>query len=897
MSPTTKDAQNNNLAAALRLPNGARFYKCALQVNPYAYLVRHKKATKFPDDGAYNRAMIEACTAEGVEVLAVTDHYRIGESKQLIDDATAAGIIVFPGFEAVSKDGVHFLCLFNPGTEIAAIERKIGDCGIHDSKQISPVGKYDAGELLEQCKNWEAICVAAHVASDGGLLRTLKGQARINVWRDENLLACSLPGPVSDAPEDLRPILEGKNPEHRRKNPISILNSQDVSQPEDFQKQGAVCFIKMSEVSVQGLRQALLDPESRIRLKSDSVPEQHTEFVAINWQGGFLDGVGLHFNENLNVLVGGRGAGKSTAIESVRYVLGMEPIGEDARKVHDLIVRHVLKSGTKISLAVRSYRPDQRDYVIERTIPNPAIVRDESGAVLPVQPLDLIPRVEVYGQHEVAELARSREKLTLLLRRFMEVDESDLSRVLETSRQLERSRTQINSIHREFAQIQERLSNAPVVEQTLKRYQEAGLEDRLKEQSFIVREERVLKTVVQRVQPSKEVQTLLESLVPLDRVFVSEAALKDLPGAPILHKADALLTAFESSLKRISGDLKNALAEFDKGFGEITAEWNERKKRAQAEYEKILRELQKSKIDGEEFLRLRRQMEEFRPLREQVALLTERLREEEQRRRNLLAEWRDLKQDEFQKLQRAAKKVTKQLSGRVRVTVQFEGNREPLLTLLRDKVGGRLSETLELLRGRPDFSLAEFVEACRVGRDELAKRFSVPPSQADRLTQMEPGFLMELEEIQMPPVTTVELNVSSEGEQPSWKALDQLSTGQKATAVLLLLLLESDAPLVVDQPEDDLDNRFVTEGVVPKMRDEKRRRQFLFATHNANIPVLGDAELIVGMSPTGEAEHGSAKIKPEHLGSLDSRPIRELVEELLEGGKEAFEMRRLKYGF
>jgi hypothetical protein len=142
-----------------------------------------------------------------------------------------------------------------------------------------------------------------------------------------------------------------------------------------------------------------------------------------------------------------------------------------------------------------------------------------------------------------------------------------------------------------------------------------------------------------------------------------------------------------------------------------------------------------------------------------------------------------------------------------------------------------------------------------------------------------------------------ELNVSPESESPNWKVLDDLSTGQKATAVLLLLLLESDAPLVVDQPEDDLDNRFVTEGVVPKMREEKRRRQFLFATHNANIPVLGDAELIVGLSPTGEAEHGSAKIKPEHLGSLDSQPIRELVEELLEGGREAFEMRRLKYGF
>jgi hypothetical protein len=101
----------------------------------------------------------------------------------------------------------------------------------------------------------------------------------------------------------------------------------------------------------------------------------------------------------------------------------------------------------------------------------------------------------------------------------------------------------------------------------------------------------------------------------------------------------------------------------------------------------------------------------------------------------------------------------------------------------------------------------------------------------------------------------------------------------------------------VDQPEDDLDNRFITEGIVPKMREEKRRRQFVFSTHNANIPVLGDAELILGLSPSGEAEHGRATVKREHIGSLDDRPVRELVEEILEGGKDAFETRRLKYGF
>jgi ABC-type bacteriocin/lantibiotic exporter with double-glycine peptidase domain len=124
-----------------------------------------------------------------------------------------------------------------------------------------------------------------------------------------------------------------------------------------------------------------------------------------------------------------------------------------------------------------------------------------------------------------------------------------------------------------------------------------------------------------------------------------------------------------------------------------------------------------------------------------------------------------------------------------------------------------------------------------------------------------------------------------------------LSTGQKATAVLLLLLLESEAPLVVDQPEDDLDNRFISEGVVPKMREEKRRRQFVFATHNANIPVLGDAELIVGMEASGEAARGRANVSRENIGSIDNQRVSILTEELLEGGRTAFEMRRMKYGF
>jgi ABC-type cobalamin/Fe3+-siderophores transport system ATPase subunit len=151
--------------------------------------------------------------------------------------------------------------------------------------------------------------------------------------------------------------------------------------------------------------------------------------------------------------------------------------------------------------------------------------------------------------------------------------------------------------------------------------------------------------------------------------------------------------------------------------------------------------------------------------------------------------------------------------------------------------------------------------------------------------------------LDLPATTKISLNTAANDLPPKWQTLEALSTGQKATAVLLMLLLESGVPLVVDQPEDDLDNRFITDSVVPLIKREKRRRQFLFSTHNANLPVLGDAELIIGLASAGDDAQGQTRISSQHMASIDAQPVRELVEELLEGGKAAFEMRRSKYGF
>ena len=223
-------ALSEPMQAALELPSGARFYRCALQVNPFDYLARHNKQTTFTSEVDYNQAMVDACLESGIEVIGVTDHYRVQHSRSLLRVARDAGLWAFGGFEAVAKDGVHFLCLFDPEKD-GALESFLGRCGIHDADRPSPTGGLDSAELLEQTREWGAVCIAAHVASNGGLLRTLRGQPRINVWKSPNLIACALPGPADDAPQNIQPILQNKNADYKRTHAPAIVNASDVNDP------------------------------------------------------------------------------------------------------------------------------------------------------------------------------------------------------------------------------------------------------------------------------------------------------------------------------------------------------------------------------------------------------------------------------------------------------------------------------------------------------------------------------------------------------------------------------------------------------------------------------------------------------------------------------------------
>ena len=879
-----------------KLPAGATFRRCALQVNPLSY-GRYRGKKVAGDAAAHARSIVEKSVQLGIDVLAITDHDDASGVPAFRAAAKGTSICIFPGFEIASSEGIHVLCIYASDESQERLNQHLGAFQIADG-----LSRFRFVEVLTTVREQGGVAVAAHAVSDNGLFDVLDGRARVAAWRCEDLLAIQIPKNIDQLPVHVREIVRNEQPGYRRpfrtdNQAVAVVNAMDVVTADDLADPAATCLIKMSDVTVESLRQAFLDPASRIRLNSDPALEHHTKFLSMRWDGGFLDGTEFLFNENLNVLVGGRGAGKSTVIESLRYVLDLKPVGADAEQAHKGIVHEVLRPGTKVTLRVFSHHANPAIYRIERIVPNPPVVRLADGQVSNLHPDQVLSGVEVYGQTEISEIARNPG--IALLARFMAKDSSGPSRKGRKShlrRSLEGNRLAIIEASKELADIDEHLGSLPGLEEMLNRYREAGLEERLRERSLVVREEALLNSVPERLEPFGEALLQLRQSLPIDRTFLSERALDGLPGADLIRPLDGAVKRLGERLAAIVAELEAALRDTDAEVAKARTNWTTRKDAIEEAYQSILRDLKQSAVDGQAFIQLREDIERLRPLRTRQVALQRVHGEHIAQRQALLAEWEELQAKDGLRLERAAQKVSQRLRAHVRVEARIAADRAPLFQFLREHIGGQLKDTLEKLANVPDLSLREFAAKCRDGAAALQKAYGLTPIQAHRIADADNALFMQIEELELGPEVPISLNVAS-ADGADWKNLQSLSKGQKATAVLLLLLLESDAPLVIDQPEDDLDNRFITESVVPRMREEKRNRQFVFSTHNANIPVLGDAEMILGMTASGEAAEGRGRVPVEHMGSIDAPKVRQVVEELLEGGRDAFERRRRRYGF
>ncbi len=270
--------------------------------------------------------------------------------------------------------------------------------------------------------------------------------------------------------------------------------------------------------------------------------------------------------------------------------------------------------------------------------------------------------------------------------------------------------------------------------------------------------------------------------------------------------------------------------------------------------------------------------------------LQDRLRGLKEHRTGTLGQLKKLRHERFLLRKAVVDRINQQLtSNRVRVQIEENGNREPLRKLLEDALRNsekQIQHRIVSMKLSDRLQPSEIAEAVISGNeDKLAELAELNANQAKVVVATLTGSreLLDMESLEMLDRPRIELLHGK-----TYKDSLKLSTGQKCTAVLPILLLESAHPLLIDQPEDNLDNGFIYETVVKSLQQIKQHRQLLFVTHNANIPVLGDADRIFVLESDGE----KARIVRQG-GVMDCK---EDILSLLEGGELAFLERGRRYG-
>ena len=891
---------------------GARFYKCALQVNSFGYNERFRGGENH-DENTYNEQIFNQCSKNDIKVVGLADHGSVDTSKTIRDYLTQSGIVVFPGFEIASSEKIHMVCLYPENTTDAQLNQFLGQLMGESSSQLHGDPTHPSSLSCEEIAKkildeQNGFWYAAHATGKNGLLRLSRaGDNYSHLWRNQNLVrAIQIPGEIEDLNvngnqdlEKYKQIIENKNPNYKREKSIVVINAKDISHPEDISNPSASCCIKMTDANFHAFKNAFKDPQSRIRLNHEIPNEPISSIKSIRWRGaGLFDDQKLAFSDNLNAVIGGRGTGKSTLIESIRFVLDIRSPGDDNRQSAQNIQASNL-SNSQVELTVRCGSQHGETYIISRRFGEAPVVKKENGEVSQMTPQDLLPEIGLLGQNEILEFEKNESAKLALLEKFLPNTQEFSDRIGEAKIKLSKNREKIIHAQRDFDDIEQRINQEARLKEQKQQYQNLGIEQKLRNSSLLEKETHIRERVDDQLNRVKDWLNKYTSIFDLN--FLEDKNIENLPAkefiSDIRNDLEQLKTSLDSLFSKASQEVEKTKLSYQ-SRQEI---WKKQSNKIRDQINHAIAQLPNQ--EGRSGREIGNNYEKIIS----ALILIEQYKEEYQRqeklitvleseRDSLLEEYRDTAFGRFNVMNEGMEELNKEkLNGKMRISVSRCKNIKSLKQFMRNLGGVGKAKIKWLDDVEEQIDLKEWSQWIKEGEKDKFKdkygKLGLSGLTIDRLIAINHKQRLELEEIELEDTVEIELNVAHEGDPERYVPMENLSIGQKCTAILNLLLIELNDPLVIDQPEDHLDNSFIAERIVSELRNLKTSRQFLFATHNANIPIFGDAELIVVL----ESEESKAKLK--NLGSIDNSDISSQAAQILEGGKAAFDMRKEKYGF
>nr|QNO45113.1 hypothetical protein ELGAPCHP_00007 [Methanosarcinales archaeon ANME-2c ERB4] len=518
------------------------------------------------------------------------------------------------------------------------------------------------------------------------------------------------------------------------------------------------------------------------------------------------------------------------------------------------------------------------------------------GGAINLTPNDIFEEEQVpilFGQKELYFVANDR-KFQLAL-----VDELIGREIGDKQLELRHLVESLKGNGRAILNVREKLGKKGEYEQRIKSidaeikiFEELGIVDKLKRYTDLLEDEERIKKAKQKLSEiHEEITTSFENYS--EDLFDLESMLKKGKSENrniLLNMSKAvgdIGVITEEYSERILDGLNEGVSRIDEFYNY----WIDKKKPVEQEVRKIKMQLGEQKLHPERLEELAKERARIEPILKELQRYETKLRRLYDERKELKDEIQQKRHEIFKVRDQEKDRINDKLRKKLRVNVLFEEEKRRFTEYLKDMlkgsgVGNAVDSLVSPIGKTIDgILLSDYINQ---GSGKLIDGFNLTKAKADQIVKwfVDEKKLFELETLF--PEDKIEISLKVNGE---YKKIDGLSAGQKATALLLLLFAREENPLIIDQPEEDLDNRFIYEDVVKTLRDMKGKRQLIIATHNANIPVLGDSELIIVL----ESEAGRCKIIDR--GSIDKESIRQGVKNIMEGGEEAFMRRAGKYGY
>jgi DNA repair exonuclease SbcCD ATPase subunit len=614
----------------------------------------------------------------------------------------------------------------------------------------------------------------------------------------------------------------------------------------------------------------------------------------IEISGGFLPGLSVNIPQGLTCIIGARGSGKSTLAEAVRFAL----CGISAAPKHcaDLIQAN-LAGGALVTITALAEGSNR--YTIKRGLKqNPVLLTSDGRAINTVDldrgtflPLDAYSSLEIESIADEVLGDKRRNLLDELRSEQMRTIHLSLA---ESTRGLETNADRIRSAQRTIQDLTEQIEELGDVRAQLSALAPS---DRESSADFVrlSRQQQLNQREIAKLDSAdRDVKTLAQTLEQLrsaaHSVFAARLAEEQSANMDTLRRYDDLLAAslgpVDKHLSAIHARIRDAQDTLAQARQVITG--------IHTSHAGELARLNAVNQAASEQARVRASLEQqaakLEALEQERAELNAELKILFERRKSLKSD-HILMRDQISTMRdEVASELQHESGERVRIRVMRNADYLAYQQMLVDGLkGARVRNQNEILATlmqlRPE-QLAQLIQSNDLDSLEELTHFGTERSRKILDSFRENVDPLALEITAIEDRIGIELNVATAG-GPHFKDASDLSRGQKCTALLPILLARRDNPLIIDQPEDNLDNHFIFETVVNAVQRMKKRRQMIFITHNANIPVLAEAELVLVMNSDGRV--GAI----EKFGTVDE--CREQIIDLLEGGREAFALRSKRY--